>query len=243
MAFSHGTPNSIVTDGLVFCVDAANVLSYPRSGDTVTDVIDNIITGSLNGASGGNNTPQWESTNGGVFNFDGVDDKIDFTSTLQSSTTTDLSINTWIKTADKTLDNSAYRGWFTGGPNGSGTTAGFKMAITHDNGYPVLWGLNNSAKVTGTIAIDTNIFVNVVYTYTTGTGKFYINGIINNSASYTGNHDMSAYFIGSGGSSAGLLSSQGMFNGDIGPIQVYNKALSAAEVTQNYNALKNRFRT
>jgi len=224
---------SIVTDGLVFNMDAANRASYPKTGTTATDTIGN-ISGTLNGTT-------FISNNSGVFDFDGVDDKIDFTSTLQSSTTTDLSISTWIKTDNKTLDNSAYRGWFTGGPNGSGTTAGFKMAITHDNGYPVLWGLNNSAKVTGTIAIDTNLFVNVVYTYTTGTGKFYINGIINNSASYTGNHDMSAYFIGSGGSSAGLLDSQGMFNGDTGPIQIYNRALSASEVLHNYNALKGRF--
>jgi hypothetical protein len=30
-------------------------------------------------------------------------------------------------------------------------------------------------------------------------------------------------------------------NGEIGPISIYNKALSASEVTQNYNALKGRF--
>ena len=44
MAFSHGTPNSIVTDGLVFCVDAANKDSYPGSGTTATDIISNTST-------------------------------------------------------------------------------------------------------------------------------------------------------------------------------------------------------
>jgi hypothetical protein len=32
-----------------------------------------------------------------------------------------------------------------------------------------------------------------------------------------------------------------MFNGKLGPVQIYNKSLSAAEVKQNYNALKGRF--
>jgi hypothetical protein len=31
------------------------------------------------------------------------------------------------------------------------------------------------------------------------------------------------------------------FSGSLGPFQIYNKALSAAEIKQNYNALKNRF--
>ena len=231
MKFGSITTN-IIVNGLVYNVDPANRASYPRTGTTVKDTIGN-INGSLDGAT-------FQSTLPLSFNFDGVDDKIDFTSTLQSSTTTDLSINTWIKTNDKTLDSGAYRGWFTGGPNGSGTTAGFKMAITNDNGYAVIWGLNNTAQVTGTTAIDTDMVVNVVYTYTTGTGKLYINGVLNATATYTGNHDMSAYFIGSGGTSASSLSSQGMFNGDIGPVQVYNRALLATEVMKNFNALKDR---
>ena len=31
------------------------------------------------------------------------------------------------------------------------------------------------------------------------------------------------------------------FNGNIGPVKIYNRALSAAEVLQNYNQLKSRF--
>ena len=42
MAFSHGTPNSIVTDGLVFCIDAANKVSSPGSGTTCHGLINGI---------------------------------------------------------------------------------------------------------------------------------------------------------------------------------------------------------
>ena len=66
----------IVSDGLVFNMDPANRASYPRTGATVTDTIGD-ITGTLTGANGDNNTPQWENTNGGIFDFDGTDDAID----------------------------------------------------------------------------------------------------------------------------------------------------------------------
>jgi len=71
----HNKP--IVTDGLVFCVDPANKVSYPGSGTTATDLI-NKVEGTLSGAGGSNNTPQWENTNFGAFDFDGTDDYIDY---------------------------------------------------------------------------------------------------------------------------------------------------------------------
>ena len=67
----------IIADGLILNIDASNRASYPRTGTTATDTINN-ITGTLTGAGGSNNTPQWENVNSGVFNFDGTDDEIDF---------------------------------------------------------------------------------------------------------------------------------------------------------------------
>ena len=58
----------IVSDGLIFNFDAANRASYPRTGTTATDTIGN-IAGTLSGASGDNNTPQWENVNGGIFDL------------------------------------------------------------------------------------------------------------------------------------------------------------------------------
>ena len=63
MGLAHGV--NIVKDGLVFQIDAANQRSYPGSGTTVTDLIeDNGIT--LSGTT-------FESANNGIFNFDGND--------------------------------------------------------------------------------------------------------------------------------------------------------------------------
>ena len=88
-------------------------------------------------------------------------------------------------------------------------------------------GLNYSSKVE-------------VYTYTSGTGKIYTNGVVDATASYTSNHDLTQFHLGSGGV-AGGLDDRGMWNGEIGPVHVYNRELTAAEVLQNFNAQRGRF--
>jgi hypothetical protein len=61
-------PN-IVTDGLVFAVDAGSERSYPGTGTTVTDLV-GLNNGTLT------NGVTYQSANGGVFDFDGTDDYI-----------------------------------------------------------------------------------------------------------------------------------------------------------------------
>ena len=73
MGISRGNiTTNIIKKGLVFNMDAANRASYPKTGTTVTDTI-NTITSTLNGAT-------FLTTNNGVFNLDGIDDKITITS-------------------------------------------------------------------------------------------------------------------------------------------------------------------
>jgi hypothetical protein len=71
----------------------------------------------------------------------------------------------------------------------------------------------------------------------TGTTKMlYVDGVF--STSGTGNIpaiDSNQLFIGR---SATMLIP---FSGSIAQVQIYNRALTQAEVTQNYNALKSRF--
>ena len=65
MGTSYNPP--IVTDGLVFCVDAANQRSYPKSGTTWSD-----LAGSNDGAMSGG--PTFDSNNGGSLIFDRSND-------------------------------------------------------------------------------------------------------------------------------------------------------------------------
>jgi hypothetical protein len=65
-----GYNTSVVRDGLVLYLDAANRKSYPGSGTVVKDIVSNSINGTLlNGVS-------FSNSNKGIFSFDGVDDYI-----------------------------------------------------------------------------------------------------------------------------------------------------------------------
>ena len=245
MATDYGN-KSIVTDGLVFCVDPANKQSYPRTGTTATDIINN-IAGTLTGAGGSNNTPQWENTNGGVFDFDGTDDYIDFDdpsilSFGNGSTNSPFSISQWwymdsaagFRGAQK-FANSGENGEYRLNTVGSGI---LKFSLLDSN-------LSNRIGIQSSDDLSSyeNTWINVVGTYS-GTAfhsglKIYLNNSIlstssDNAGEYVAMHNTSEPF------KIGRLSTA-YANGKISCTQIYNKELSASEVLQNYNALKSRF--
>ena len=76
MSLSHSP--SIVTSGLVLCLDAANTRSYPGSGTSWYNLAGTINTGVLT------NGPTYGSTNLGSIVFDGVDDYVDMPANMGS---------------------------------------------------------------------------------------------------------------------------------------------------------------
>jgi hypothetical protein len=78
------------------------------------------------------------------------------------------------------------------------------------------------------------------YDGTNTTSKIYINGVLNNSGSFTGSQTeyfRSPFAIGDGRNYASWYP----FNGEVSNVKIYNKTLTAAEVLQNFNATKSRF--
>ena len=227
MAFSHGTPNSIVTDGLVFCVDPANISSYPRTGATVTDIVGD-TTGTLSGEGGGNNTPQWENTNGGIFDFDGTDDHIELSpSTL--SITGALTISAWVKTVSSTYQSILIKG-------DSVSSADYYFRI-QDSGK-IRFRIGNANYGIGVTSVKDGNWHNVCVVYSPSTSvTYYVDGEQDAQTTSSIPSSITNEYTNVG------ISEKQYFVGNIAPVQVYNKALSAAKVLQNYNALKNRFRT
>ena len=224
----HGGPN-IVTDGLVFTVDAANEQSYPETGATATDIIKN-TTGTLSGPNAPNNTPQWENTNGGVFDFDGVDDHIDYGNITECNFGSgNMSVSSWIKTDTIASGNVDIIGI---GANG-GTRIRLQRRAAKLGGYIDSTSANS---LTGGTTINTSNWYNGCITKVGTTFTIYLNGSIDGTISISGNFTDIEVIVGAyfgGGSN--------YFDGSIGPVQIYNRALSAAEVLHNYNALKSRF--
>jgi hypothetical protein len=222
MALVHGN-NPIVTSGLVLCLDAANSKSYPGSGTTWTDLSGGGNNGTLT------NGPTFNSGNGGTIVFDGSNDFIDFTTDSNLLPTAGLTVSAWFKTtvADKwilhksnTLNTIGYN--FNGSSNG---TADFIV---------------NGSGVNSGFSIATGNWINLVGTWTPSTSiRMYRDGVLNSTsttsipASIT---DPSTII------EIGRRSSGGDYwNGTIASVSIYNRALTATEIAQNYNALKSRY--
>jgi hypothetical protein len=75
-----------------------------------------------------------------------------------------------------------------------------------------------------------------VATYNGSQVKIYVDGVLESTNSRSGNQTPSSLRAGS--NNAGTSE---FFNGDIPLVKLYNRVLTAAEITNNYNAYKNRF--
>jgi hypothetical protein len=113
----------------------------------------------------------------------------------------------------------------------SGTSAGFHP-------YYCVVGLRGGKTQLSLGSVNTNTWNNVIITWNGSAGRGYFNGVdrgaLNNALQ---GMQVSGYTIGAtaGGASAHL------FEGNISLARVYNRALTAAEVSQNYEAVKSRF--
>ena len=85
---------SIVTNGLVLCLDAANIKSYAGTGTAWNDLSGNSRTGTLT------NGPTYSGTNGGSIVFDGVNDYVQTPSLSLTGNETNLTLSCWFKPAN-----------------------------------------------------------------------------------------------------------------------------------------------
>jgi hypothetical protein len=208
----------IVTDGLVLNLDAANTKSYPGTGTTWS----NLATTSNNGTL--TNGPTFNSANGGSIVFDGTNDFVNTTLNVDANPNT---IAVWFN-ASQTNGN---RG-IALSDNG-GWDKGFEIA---DGLFAIHTGDNFAS--TG-IPASSNIWYYGVIIYTASSMNFYVNGMNVWSAGAPGATTGSTLELGR----ANYLNGAGsrFFTGKIAQASVYNRALTATEVLQNYNATKSRF--
>ena len=223
MAGSAGP--DLVQNGLILALDAADKNSYVGSGTSWKDLSGNSYNGTLT------NGPTFSNTNGGVINFDGTDDYVDCGNVLASLT--NLTLECFVKFGtqstsyngiiSKTLSNANGYEIRTAGYTSTTTTAQFRYV--GDNGSPDFGALTNG------------VWYHLVATGILGLQLVYKNGSVYNSGTYAG--------IPSANSNSlliGKLAYAGLYaNMSMGYARIYNRALTATEVLQNYNATKTRF--
>lgn len=211
----------VVTDGLVFYVDAGNANSYAGSGTTWTD-----LAGGNDGSLA--NGPVFNSTNGGILQFDGANDYVSTASSTVSGASA-VTIDAWCKFDNTSIRNVLFHHWITSGD--------FAVLARVDSNNLQFFTFT-SAAVGGTTQSFTDTGWNhVAYTYDGTTMKTYVNG------TQSGTTFSQSGRIATVSSSSDFVGNYASyeFNGDLSSLKVYNKALSSTEVLQNYNALKNRF--
>jgi len=233
MATNYNYFGGIVTNGLVLDLDAAKVASYPGTGTSWYDISGNNNNGIL--------------TNGPTFSgigkqasivFDGVDDYV--TLGTQTLVTNDFSLNIWFNsTSNVTKEHFIISLGYSNNPSflitmdtGNGSTANL-MA------YYVSGGVTTGRTIINAGIPNTSI-INLCFVRQSGVNTPYINGVPQTDRIFTENVTLGSltYVLGW---AIPRNKSTAYMQGNIYNCSIYNRALTATEVSQNFNALRGRY--
>ena len=189
-------------------------------GTTLIDLTGRGNTGTLT------NGPTYSSSNGGALVFDGVDDRIE----CGTFSVPFLTVSTWVYKTTSTNEQGICRkeqGWAVSNYQGVLQVAPGTSWQFYNTGY----------------TIPLNTWVNIVYTYS-GTGAagsqtVYINGV----SIYSTSAGSGAISANGNQVNIGFDDNGWYWNGRIANTQIYNRALTAAEISQNFSAQSSRFLT
>lgn len=230
-----GGPDPIVTNGLVFAADPANKTSYISGSIPVNDMLSN-TTGSFKGTVGWNEA-------GRAFEMNGSNTYIEFQQTDVLKFTGDFCIGAWYFNQDVTgLSNGGHydRMWQFGQTYQLNSLTVNTRQHSGATGYFQLRNNNTNIVLTTGNHQTQNTWQYLVIQRSGTNLQSYFNGVYDTQATYT--TDVSGYGDYSftyGAESSGDNTSE--WDGYLSQLHMYNRALSAAEVLQNYNSLKDRF--
>jgi hypothetical protein len=221
MGLAHSP--SLITDGLVFSIDAANTRSYSGTGITAFGLIGGIGGTLVNGVG-------FTSSNNGCFVFDGTSHfiQVPYSSTLWNGSTFTLSI--W-----------AYK-------SGNGAAGSRGIMISKDINY-IEHAFNNKTMASfrnntgqqyliyGNANASLNEWRYYASTYDGTRATLYENGIATTSIPLTINLNNTSNPMTIGRWDGGGYN----LNGNISQAYVYNRALSATEIEQNFEATRDRY--
>ena len=173
------------------------------------------------------NGPTYSSANGGYIYFDGTDEYATVPSNSGWAFGENGTVEQWVYVAGNSGGNDRF--WSV--DNNSSSLDAYLNGASYNIGF-------HGGVVLTTTTISQNTWVHFVVTYTSGTIKVYFNtveqglsgtttgyNITNNGTLYIGNFPAAAVEL----------------NGRISSMKIYNRALTAAEVSQNFNALRGRY--
>ena len=240
--FANNAP--IVTDGLVFYVDAGNSKSYDgvSGGTTWTDLVggnDGTLTNmETNPVNAGY---VYDSGNGGSISFDGTNDYTISSDSISFVNGGQRSLEVWINPAPPY--GTVSQGVIWAGEASSQKLFEILLTQNHpaETNFRVIghyYGAGNDmGNVNSTYNVIPSQWNHIVLTQNGSTHKIYVNG----SLTATKSANITASSSGQVRIGRESWSGADYCTAKYGVCKYYNKELSASEVLQNYNALKNRF--
>lgn len=240
MAYFHSP--TIVTNGLVLALDAANQDSYPGSGTNWADLLGNSTNISLlNGTT-------YSSANGGSIVFDGTNDLVRATSFSADTSADALSVFCWVYPTNLSNYSSGgtFFNWIINKRPGNSTprdwqflSSNSKLAVGIYDASDVQISSHTSADGVYTLQLNQWQYVGFTTSGVNGGNlDTYYNAQLNLQSTLSGNRskrtlDMD---IGKAGWTGNFY-----WTGNLSTVFIYNRNLTASEILQNYNATKGRY--
>ena len=216
---------NIIKNGLVLSIDSANYLSYVGTSNTAYDLSGFGNTATLINGTG------FTGTNGGAFLFDGTNDYISM-GTASSVKPTQLSFACFFKINAITSVN------VIAGKQGVGNGAA-SYAVVVQNGQ-LHFRISNSSGAeynASTAFSNTSTYNYAVGTYDGSNLRLYLNGASVGSSSVA----ITIAYSDSYPLLMGYYANSIATNMSIGSLKLYNRPLSATEIQQNFNAMRERY--
>ena len=230
----------IITDGLELAIDIGSIQSYPGTGTTVTDII--------------SETTFTPDVNAPAFNTTGI-------AYMDMEKNNPDNLKSTAGYSGMNTQNAYTRiGWF----NIESSDNNFRPIIGNVIGNNINMGLTivgsklhfrqytntyNGGTIRGDYGVSGNASIStgawtqgaMVVNRSAQTLNLYLNGALDKSTSITviGNSSSSSVLIG--GPDSDSYNGARYFDGKIARVLHYNRELTALEIAQDYNALKNRF--
>jgi hypothetical protein len=233
MGFYRG-PN-IVTSGLVLALDAANTKSYVSGSTTWRDLSGNgnnatlVVTGSTAVSA------SFNSNFNGIIQFN-----IGSSAILTRPVQDDFALCCWFRT-NQVASASGFPQWY----GGMGLIDCEVASVVNDFGTSmgagkILFGTGTpDTTITSSLTYNDNAWHHMVATRVRSTGTITL--YVDAQQVATGTGGVQSLTSPTNMRIGAIQVNNNFFSGSIANVQVYNRALSASEVLQNYNATKSRF--
>ena len=228
----------IVTNGLVLALDAADRNSYVSGSTTWFDLSGYNSNGTLT------NGPTFNSSNNGSIVFDGTNDYVGVPYNANLAPTAAISfgciayLSNWNVATNMRLLSKTQSGGYQIGMNEGVNYTTFLGGLVYAGG-----AYRTTKYSLASIASGWHV---IMYTFDGQYFKMYLDGVnvdtLNIGSVVTMSYSVNnSLIIGAEAGSAATPDPGSYYNGRISSVNIYNTALSAAEVSQNYNAVKSRF--